>query len=990
MVSFAFSAGLRAASLYVDGTTGNDTRDGLSPGMAWRTIQRAADAVNPGDSVTIQPGVYYERVIVTRTGTAAQPIAFRAAGPGVIVSGAHPAIRAGQTVWTLENAAQQLYSTAHPTLTAEPATVLADDADLFPYITLAELQAFTLASANGSGKAAPGPQAGFAFAGGKLYVRLNPRYGSTNPAAHVIKVSPPRAGGFRGDAIQQPTDFNWSVQTTVPAYVVLDGFTCESPGFAGVWIQRGQVTVRNSLFLGCRTGVRGWADAENQPPPTQISADVIVQGCEFSQFPAWQDMLDVVAAAEVLSPAEQAALPAFFWWSRKSGARTSEIGLTTATGLRWKILGNYVHDTLDGLSFMALSWSDECEVAYNRFEKLIDNAVEAENHTQHLRVHHNFIRDVYEPFSYQPLGGPPYPASIWFYKNIVTITPEATAFWQKPILKWVPGCFKIKPSGSSFTGIGLDGLLCFNNTIHFPSGNLLTLNTLAAGVSTIRFSNNIVIAQALQTGVTAPTFAGTEFSRNLVAPSASGLPGPGSVFAGIGGLVLATPLAIGLQDFAAGRFALAPGSPAIGGGVLIPGVGDSSVDLGALPTATLFQRFDQWQFQFFYDQLFAPATSGAGADAEGDGLGNVLECLLARNPVSADSAGATIAALDPSGRLTLSFTRRSALPEDVIWTVEASDELAVWTSGAGVTETLTPTPAGLGLQTERVRDLTPMTSTERRFLRLRATPLDLPPGRVPINDPPLPIGTGDLVIDGFTDGGRSNGSEALDTAWFTVFPPNGGTAPTLSIVNDSAGLGSGNALFIDNVTNAAQLGAKSIIAGFVGTTLTNVGDRITLSFDFRLARVAANDARNAFRFGLNNSGGAPYTADSQYKSPGHPGYMASVAFGTLGAVPSFLKEGTEGNINSADVTTVGPFGAASLSLLVGEPKYSIALTLTKTASAVTARLQISGASGVLLLDREVTDPLPQTRFDEFHFSTSQNEADYYLDNVNLNVTPAGS
>jgi hypothetical protein len=49
-------------------------------------------------------------------------------------------------------------------------------------------------------------------------------------------------------------------------------------------------------------------------------------------------MLDVVADAEALPQASQDALPAFFWWSRKGGARTSEIGLVTAGGLRWKIL----------------------------------------------------------------------------------------------------------------------------------------------------------------------------------------------------------------------------------------------------------------------------------------------------------------------------------------------------------------------------------------------------------------------------------------------------------------------------------------------------------------------------------------------------------------------------------------------------------------------------------------------------------------------------
>ena len=986
----AFPAWLVAATLYVDGPNGSDSATGLTPATAWRTIQRAANVVNPGDVVIIQPGLYAESVTITRLGTDALPITFRAAGPGVIVSGAHPAIRAGQTGWVLENAAQQLYSTTHATLTTEPATVLSDNVDLFAYVTLAELQTFTLASANNSGKAAPGPEHGFAFSGGKLYVRLNARYGSQNPAAHVIKASPPRAGGTRGDVIQAPGDYNWSVQTTAPAYVVLDGFTCESPGYSGVWIKAGAVTVRNCTFLGCRTGVRGWGAAENQPLPGEITDDVIVQGCEFSQYPAWQDMFDVVAAAEALAPAAQAQLPAFFWWSRKGGPRSSELGLIVAAGRRWKILSNYVHDTIDGISFMSVSWSDECEIAYNRFEHLIDNAVESENHAQHLRAHHNFVRDVYEPFSYQPNGGEPYPASIWFYRNIVTMTPEAAAFWKKPILAWTPGCFKIKPTGSTFTSIGLDGLLCFNNTIYFPSGNALSLGTLGANTGPIRFFNNLVIAQGLQVGVTT-TFPGTEFSHNLVAPAGVGQPGPGSIFAGIGGQTVTSALAVGMEDFAAGRFALVPGSPAIGGGVLIPGVVDSSTDIGALPVPTSFPRFDQWRFQYFYAVLFDPLISGPDADPDADGLVNVFECLHGRLPLTSDGTGVTLTSLDSLGRLKLSFVRRLVLPEDLSWLAEASSDLTVWESGPSVIETLPPTAAGPGLKIENVRATAPTSGVPVNYLRLRATQLNLPPGRVPLNDPLPPTNVGNLVLDPFTDGGRNNGADPLDTAWFTVYPAGSGTLPTLNVVDDAAGIGAGHALFIDNVTNAAQSDSKSIAAGFPRVTLTATGDQLTLSCQFRFARIAANHAQNFFRFGPYDNQATPFTADNQYK-PGLKGYLASVNFGTTGSVPALLDEsGLEGNVNSgSDVAVVGSFGGTALGLSTAAASYSATLTFTKTATAVTARLRLLTATGTVLLDQTVTDTTPLTTFNQVIFSTSQSEADYVLDNVTVNFTPAGN
>ena len=984
--SFVFPAGLEAATLHVDGANGDDAHSGLSLAAAWRTIQHAADAVTPGDTVLIEPGVYFEHVLLTRTGTAALPIRFRAAGPGVIVSGAHAAIRAGQTVWTAESGAPNLYSTAHATLTTEPATVLADGVDLFAYPTLGELQTSTVANAAQTGLPAPGPLAGFAFANGKLYVRLNARYGSQNPAAHVIKVSPPRAGGYRGDVIQSTTDYNWSVQTAAAAYVVLDGFTFESPGYAGVWIQFGNVTVRNCTFLGCRTGVRGWGAAESQPLASQISADVIVQGCEFSQYPAWQDMLDVVATAEALTPAEQAALPGFFWWTRKGGPRTSEIGLTTAAGLRWKILGNYIHDTIDGLSFLAVGWSEQCEIAYNRFEKLIDNAIESENHAQHLRAHDNFVRDVFEPFSYQPNAGPPFPASVWFYRNVVTLTPEGTAFFKKPILKWIPGCCKIKPSGSSYNGVGLDGLIFFNNTLHFPSGSLFSANTAGTSVGIVKFYNNIVIADQLQTELTSPAFTGYAFARNCVAPATVGQPGPGSTAAGAGGQSFASAASLGLKNLAGTAFGLVPGSPAIGRGAVYASLPGSSADVGALPVAPQFQRFDEWRFHFFYDHLFEPAISGAAGDPESDTLANVLECLLARDPLRGDLAAATVASRS-AGRLQLDFTHPQPLPGDVAWSVEASANLTVWSAGAAVTETLAPTAAGPFLQTEHIRDLT---AAAPRFLRLRATQLDVPPGPVPIYDPLPASNVGDLISDGFTDGGRTNGADPLDAAWLTILPPSGGTQPTLSIVNDAAGIGAGNALFVNNVSGQSQ--SKTIVASYVKETLATVGDKLTLSFDFRFASIAAHDAANFFRFGLYDDNGKPYTADNQFiLPPASSGYMASINFGNVGAVPALLREaGTGSTINADnDIATVGSFGAAAFTVPASAMKYSAALTLTKTTGGISFRLQVLNSGGATLLDQTVSDAAPQTTSNLLIFSTSQSEADYFLDNILLNFTPGG-
>ena len=75
----------------VDGAQGLDANDGRTGESAWRTVQRAAEAVRPGEVVCIRAGVYREAVRPPRGGAPGAPVTFRAA-PGdagrVVISGA--------------------------------------------------------------------------------------------------------------------------------------------------------------------------------------------------------------------------------------------------------------------------------------------------------------------------------------------------------------------------------------------------------------------------------------------------------------------------------------------------------------------------------------------------------------------------------------------------------------------------------------------------------------------------------------------------------------------------------------------------------------------------------------------------------------------------------------------------------------------------------------------------------------------------------------
>ena len=80
-ITFKTLATAAAPLTYHVATDGNDTNSGLDRQHAWRSIRHAAAKVNPGDTVLIAGGQYFERIRLRATGEAGKPITFRAA-PG--------------------------------------------------------------------------------------------------------------------------------------------------------------------------------------------------------------------------------------------------------------------------------------------------------------------------------------------------------------------------------------------------------------------------------------------------------------------------------------------------------------------------------------------------------------------------------------------------------------------------------------------------------------------------------------------------------------------------------------------------------------------------------------------------------------------------------------------------------------------------------------------------------------------------------------------
>lgn len=211
-----------------------------------------------------------------------------------------------------------------------------------------------------------------------------------------------------------------------------------------------------------------------------------------------------------------------------------------------------------------------------------------------------------------------------------------------------------------------------------------------------------------------------------------------------------------------------------------------------------------------------------------------------------------------------------------------------------------------------------------------------------------------MVDDGFTDGARSNGADLQDTQWYTM----SGT-PNVSVVDDSAGLGFGNALEL--IPTAGQRG----IVGLIPSRTLLDGDSITLTFNWRFTGTAnLNQARN-LRFGLQNSRSTPVTADSTAESDNDAGYFVGTNPGATGSNTNLNRE--NGNSPSAmSGTDWAVFGSSGGSSYAGVTPHTARLTLKRVGTTLQASASIDNLAAATGAD---ASPYTWT-FDQFAVSLS--------------------
>lgn len=173
-------------------------------------------------------------------------------------------------------------------------------------------------------------------------------------------------------------------------------------------------------------------------------------------------------------------------------------------------------------------------------------------------------------------------------------------------------------------------------------------------------------------------------------------------------------------------------------------------------------------------------------------------------------------------------------------------------------------------------------------------------------------------------------------------------------------------------------------------TLGNIGDVLTLTFDFRFTLIpgigATGNTDNTFRFGFYNYNGTLLTADYGTQANNDFGYAAFARIGNVSTSSHAVKEaGTNVDIfNGTDVSNLG--GHVTDVDIRNTAVHSAILELTRQASGMKIEAKIDGTEIVNVMDTS----LPYYSFNEVAMGVGVlgGNRQFYTDNINVNYTPA--
>jgi len=379
----------------------------LAPGD---DIQKALDRAEPGDTIALQDGVYYQNIVITRGGTPGRPVTLKAAhGGGAAISGAVPRDRANLKFERVEG---DLYKAS---VSNRVWWAMVGARNLVNYGQLDFLKTFEFPDQS-DGKPTPCIPEGFAWQDGTLYIRLDK---GADPNAEPVEISRLTDGEIDPDYGKPGHKGHWAPDSgfKVPGLgclyshsvglirvtadnVVIEGLRLHMGVGAAVIVHGNDVTVRDCYITGTHMGIcqpDSVALPQHKTPGERpINRDhrtgrgLTVEYCEFTAPPGY-------------SASRRGS------WGGLYGANVSAVFMNYG-GPRSVVRHNWVYDSsqdhLQPRGNGTTEPEDAGEIAYNFLQDCGDDSIEFDSSTPlNLRMHHNVILDGFCLLSLCPVMG---------------------------------------------------------------------------------------------------------------------------------------------------------------------------------------------------------------------------------------------------------------------------------------------------------------------------------------------------------------------------------------------------------------------------------------------------------------------------------------------------------------------------------------------------------------------------------------------------------
>ncbi len=270
------------------------------------------------------------------------------------------------------------------------------------------------------------------------------------------------------------------------------------------------------------------------------------------------------------------------------------------------------------------------------------------------------------------------------------------------------------------------------------------------------------------------------------------------------------------------------------------------------------------------------------------------------------------------------------------------------------------------------------------------------------------LGDADRNNDGVVDGSAVSDAGDVGIKWLAMEALSDGTPnPAFTVVDDSAGIGSGNALYVD------QAGSNFEMYAPLGQTISlGLDETMTISYDIRYEEgtdALSNAAQ--LRWGIfmadesyfNTAGPGEFgyeegNFDGSYPgAQGDTGFQIRVNVGTSTSTPTIIEEfNIDTILGGSDTDSIVPSSAGgTLPAITDSLKHTITLVVTHTCEDVegvsTEGTRIScyvDGVGNLSGFEPVGEGLAQSTF-EWNYLAFNNtkQAEYFVDNLNIAITP---